>query len=85
VADFIVVPCESCAAPIIWTTSEHGKAAPIDAEPAAGGNIALTEVPGQNPLSKVLNTRQQFGRSAMRMSHFATCPDAPSWRKRAKR
>ena len=84
-SEFVKVPCDSCAALIIWTTSEHGKSAPIDAEPAADGNIALTAVPGQNPLSKVLSVRQQFGRTGLRKSHFATCPDGPSWRKRGQR
>lgn len=83
-AEFITVPCESCAAPVIWTTTENAKAMPVDADPVAGGNLALTAVPGQNPLSKVLSVRQQFGRSGLRKSHFATCPDGPSWRKRGR-
>lgn len=37
--------CKSCDAEIRWAVTVNGKKIPIDAAPAAGGNITLTERP----------------------------------------
>lgn len=70
--------CHSCYRPIIWAITERAKRMPVDAAPLAkGGNVELTWRPGgAAPLAKVLNVTQQFGKTDLRTSHFATCPNA---------
>lgn len=81
-SDFTLDSCSSCHKPIIWAVTTRAKAMPINAEPETDGNIALDFRPGMDPLARVLNTTQQFGRKNLRKSHFATCPQADKWRKR---
>lgn len=35
--------CRSCNAPILWATTEKGKAMPLDIEPVENGDIRLEE------------------------------------------
>lgn len=83
-SDFITAPCQSCSAPVIWTVTTSGKPMPVDPEPAADGNVALSWRAG-HVLAEVLSVAKQFGRTGLRKSHFATCPDGPSWRKTRRR
>ncbi len=83
-AEFVRDKCGSCQAEIIWAVTTRGKDMPVNADPAPGGNVALDYRPGQDPLARVLTTTQQFGRNNLRLSHFATCPQAPRWRKRGR-
>lgn len=81
---FKVDNCGSCDAPIIWAVSARSlKPMPVDAEPTKGANVALrdrgVDVP---PLATVLAVAKQFGRTNLRLSHFATCPQAGQWRRR---
>jgi hypothetical protein len=75
--------CRSCGADIVWCQTGKGKAMPVDAEPCADGNVAITasQVPGQLPFANVL-TPPTLGLEALHKSHFATCPDADRWRVR---
>lgn len=76
--------CKSCGAEIEWATSaKTGKAIPLD----LGEAVA---VPGR-PISVLLVVWEGVARPAqlddppsvkLRTSHFATCPQAASWRKR---
>lgn len=77
--------CRSCGAPILWTATPAGNSIPLDAEPRADGNVRLGWVGGVE-VAIVLNdpAERAAGQIAgpMFVSHFATCPDADSWRKR---
>lgn len=83
-SDFTIDACRSCSAPIIWTTSEKGSAAPIDAEPVADGTIAIDDRGTSSPLSRVLPPMLRFGRTDLHKSHFVTCPQAKTWRARKR-
>lgn len=82
-------PCRSCHAPVIWCITEQAKTMPVDAEPSAAGTLTLqwrersSALPGgAPPLAKVVRADLRFGRTDLRTSHFATCPQASAWRKR---
>nr|MDT0658065.1 hypothetical protein [Micromonospora sp. DSM 115978] len=76
-------PCRSCAAPIIWASSETTlKPMPVNAEPSKDGTVQLIKRDGEAPIARVLKVAQRFGRKDLRLSHFADCPDAPQWRAR---
>lgn len=73
--------CRSCGAPIRWaTTRVSGQRIPLDAEPVEGGNVeVLGEVAGEWVVKVhkgAIPDRLGF------LTHFVTCPDAGSWRKR---
>lgn len=83
--------CRSCKAPILWVHTTTGSIMPLDPEPVAGGNVALT---GRNirltddgplrPEARVepAGTVSLFDTVEHRVSHFATCPQADDWRTR---
>ncbi len=82
-AEFVRDECESCHEPIIWAVTTNAKRMPVDFEPSTGGNVALR--PGAPaPIADVLSVTRQFGRTDLRTSHFATCVDAKTWRKRGR-
>ena len=68
--------CRSCCKDIIWSETASGKKIPIDPEPVPSGNIML-ECHGA--LATVVAPRPDVKRH---VSHFATCPNASSHRKR---
>lgn len=73
--------CSSCKADIIWSTSEKGSAAPIDFQPSPDGTVALEYRGSPTPLSRVVPVKHRFGRTDLRKSHFATCPEAARHRR----
>jgi hypothetical protein len=78
--------CGSCFRPIIWAITTNAKPMPVDAEPpTTGGNVDL-EYRGTTvqPLARVLGVAAQFGRTNLRTSHLATCPDSARWRARGR-
>jgi hypothetical protein len=82
----VTARCRSCRAEIIWTTNvESGKAMPVDPTPVPGGNVVLT-AGNDGPRAQVLSpaeVRRRYPTSlGLHLSHFATCADAASWRKR---
>lgn len=84
-AEFTVDHCKSCDARIIWAVTERGKSMPVDADPVAdevgGGNVQLVpQADGRAPLAKVLSVAAQFGKTNLRLSHFATCKFAAQHR-----
>jgi hypothetical protein len=85
-APFTTDACRSCGKPVIWCVTIRANAMPVDAEPATDGNIAV-EYRGADvkPLARVLSTSQQFGRTSLHKSHFATCPHGAEWRRRKAR
>lgn len=76
--------CRSCAAVIVWAESASGGGRmPVDAEPVAGGNVALTPRAGRSPLARVFGADDVPGDDEARYTnHFATCPQADDWRNR---
>ena len=71
-----------CQAEIVWALTEKAKRMPVDAKPSPRGNIALRDTGGSVPIAAVLSADKAFGRTDLRTSHFATCCDAPSFRRR---
>lgn len=78
--------CRSCAASIVWALTDAEKAMPIDPKPAADGNVRLTQVgnaPHDTIKATVLGPLELTAEEGpLYKTHFATCPDGPSWRKR---
>lgn len=73
--------CRSCGAQIIWAQTASGRKMPVDAEAVLGGNLSLVDVPGEAPLATVIEASADV---FARRPHFATCPDAASWRHNRK-
>lgn len=70
--------CRSCQAPIYWLKhAGTGKAAPIDAAPAPGGNCLLDRAGGTYRLIAAPNRATFAGQ--LHTNHFATCPQAKAW------
>lgn len=77
--------CRSCRAPVTWVTLPSGKTMPLDAEPAADGNVALLSagraiVLTAGELSEERQLMPPFRRKLYR-SHFSTCPQAKQFRR----
>lgn len=71
--------CRSCGALVLIRANvSTGKPAPINAEPAPGGNIAIDET---HYWIVPVAERAGLDRTDLRFSHFATCPDAKGWRR----
>lgn len=66
--------CRSCGARITWLLTSKGKSMPVDAEPAAGGNLQI----GDDGVVTVVKAGE-----GTHVSHFATCPSAAAHRKAA--
>lgn len=77
--------CRSCGAPIVWAVTRKGKRMPLDAEPVDGGNVVIVE-PARGSVPPVAEVREPAltdpSGLARYTSHFATCPQADSWRSR---
>lgn len=67
---------EACGAVIIWARSRDGKAIPLDVEPTADGNLALV-----GGIAEAYGLEHAAEKLPRYTSHFATCPDAPAFRK----
>lgn len=61
--------CRSCKATVFWIETDYGKRMPVDCDVAGGYE------PG--PRSPRGDHLDGHG-----VSHFSTCPDADTWRKR---
>ena len=85
--------CRSCRADVLWVHMmclgvASSKPSPVDCAPSIDGNIEVKSGKKSNKLyGRVLN---RPGRESARavgtslfVSHFATCPQADDWRKRA--
>lgn len=81
-SEFIVSACKSCEAPVIWAETTAGKMMPVDAEPSDQGNVELTLGPVGRPPRADVHRRPLDDGPLGRTSHFVTCPEAGSWRKR---
>lgn len=70
--------CRSCGARLIWAVTASGRTMPVDYEPHEEGNLRLKIANGLTYVEVVA----QHARGQLHRPHFATCPDADSWRKR---
>lgn len=76
--------CRSCGAPISWGMTEKGRRMPLDPSPSADGNVFMTgESWNGTPVVAVLGSGDATTAPAhLYKSHFATCPNGPSHRRR---
>ena len=75
--------CKSCGANIIWIPTVGGKAMPCDAKPIpytedSTGSLTLVTKDGRVVRAKADMSSDNFGY----VSHFATCPNANTHRRR---
>lgn len=76
-----VAKCRSCQAPIKWLKHQKSRQlSPIDAEPAAGGNVEV--LPGEEYRIVGKAERLTFT-GPLHMNHWATCPTKEQHRKPA--
>lgn len=77
--------CRSCGAPIKWVKTFSGKRMPVDVPGVnfvEGGNALFVTDEG----AAVHGTMAEEPKESLRfgyVSHFATCPNANRWRKKA--
>lgn len=68
--------CKSCSAAIEWVrVATTGKMMPLDLEPRPDGNLVVEH-------GLVHPALDGDSAAIRRVSHFATCPQAASWRQR---
>jgi hypothetical protein len=72
--------CRSCFAPVIWLAYQQkgGKVAPIDLDPAPGGNI---EIDREHGIYVIVPKDACEGRADLRVNHFKTCENRAEWRR----
>lgn len=75
--------CRSCGASILWCTTDGGKSMPVDAEPAAFGNVFVEpDASGRGLLARVSSAPTLEDDDGPRyLSHHVTCPKADLHRK----
>lgn len=76
--------CKSCGQPIKFVKTTLGKAMPVNVDPIEyrpdeNGPITIVTAAGRVIRGKEDHTANLFGY----MSHFATCPDADKFRRKA--
>jgi len=73
--------CRSCLAPIVWVRTPAGRAMPVDPEPVRVRRDAEGTGTYVDPhVGTFRGTPSENGDPAY-VSHFATCPQAKTWRK----
>lgn len=71
--------CRSCGEPVVWAEFASGKKCPFDAEPTPSGEWALNEAYDPPKATKIVKAAGS-GEDGF-TSHFATCPEAPMYRR----
>lgn len=80
-----VSACRSCMAPIVWCVTTNGKKMPADATASPNGSFLLVEVADEpDPVAKFVNPRDRSSDLELHDSHFSTCVNAASHRKKGK-
>lgn len=80
--------CKSCGAVILWAITPKGRRLPVDPDPRPDGNVLvsdLRDVDGRYPcaiLAGDMLADAQLAGAVLRVSHFATCPNARAHRRR---
>lgn len=90
----LVKSCRSCEASIIWTVTMNGKRMPVDAEPVVaaqgfrlvgpdGELLDPEELGGLEPPYPITAAYTKLPESGepLYLSHYATCPQAATWRR----
>jgi hypothetical protein len=77
--------CRTCTREIVWALTEHGKPIPLDPEPRADGNITLHVLGGVDQRVAHVLVDGEVADGPTYVSHFATCPDAETHRRRRER
>lgn len=77
--------CKSCGANIEWVTTENGKKIPVNINCIPAVEDPTGNINGVTYDGKVIKCRAVMagteGSIKVRISHFATCPQANQWRK----
>ncbi len=74
--------CKSCQAPISWATC-GGSLIPLDAQPREVGNFAVHRNERGDLIARPLKAGEQpDAYEKAGISHFATCPNSASHRRR---
>lgn len=83
--------CRSCGAPIQWAETRKGRRIPLDPDPAEDGNVVIVKEVRVGALYRnvadVLSAAALAALSPDRLrfkSHFATCPNARSHRRKTR-
>lgn len=76
--------CRSCGKPIKWIELKSGKKMPVDPDPfelweAEEGDTVVTE---RGDVIKYDKDKHAGNEAEVYVSHFSTCPQADSWRKK---
>lgn len=83
-SEHTVAECRSCHAWVVWVITPKGKRMPLDAEPSVDGRFAFTGGTvddGRGPVPSVVYNKGDTSTRPHFTSHYATCPEADSWRK----
>jgi len=77
--------CKSCGMPILWVKTRSGKAMPCDIKPIRfriddSAQVLERFVTKNGDI--LFGARDSTGNLEGYISHFATCPQADTWRKR---
>lgn len=72
--------CRSCGAPIRWAQTASGKPMPLNAAADPQGLFALVDAEDPREVPRAVSGRR-LPPGERWTSHFATCPQADSWRK----
>jgi len=73
--------CRSCGEPILWVEmAATGRKMPLDVLPVPAGNVVL----GPDGRARVLGKGEDAGETPRYVSHYATCPQAVTWRGRGR-
>lgn len=71
--------CRSCKAEMYWCITPDGKNMPVNAKPDPVGGFVVTQKSDGKLYAEPYYPAQHPSRNRF-TSHFATCPDAGSWR-----
>jgi len=76
--------CRSCRMPIRWVMTANGKRMPLDPSPDPEGNVWIVGMEEGVPSVEVALTADAVPANVpfRYVSHFVTCPDRDSWRKK---
>jgi hypothetical protein len=78
--------CRSCGAEVIVAQTSNNKRMPVDRRASPKGNILLVHQPNNIPRAVVIKAeaRERYA-GKLRLSHFATCPNAAQHRQPKER
>jgi len=76
--------CRSCREPIRWVRTVNGKRMPLNPAPDPEGNVWIVGMEEGVPNVEVALTADGVPSNVpfRYVSHFVTCPDRDSWRKK---